>query len=160
MFAESTFQSRREKEAILRGERIHRILARLEACGNREELASRLDVSARQEGLDDGTAARLAEFLRRDDVFPFFRKDERRVFTEKEVVLNREAGPEHRRIDRLLAGPAEVTIIDFKTGSEKSPEHPRQLADYAEALRPLFTGRTFKAFIFYIDRNEVTEVAC
>ena len=160
VFAESVFQSRREKDAIRRGEKIHRILARMETCGNREELASRLAVSSREEGLDEETEARLAEFLFRNDVFPFFQKGERRVFTEKEVVLNREAGAEHRRIDRLLAGPDQVTIIDFKTGSEKSPEHPVQLAAYAEALRPLFPGMTFKAFLLYVDRDEVTEVAC
>jgi ATP-dependent helicase/nuclease subunit A len=160
VFAESVFQSRREKEAILRGERIHRILARMETCGNREELLSRLAVSSREEGLDEGTGARLAEFLCRDDVFPFFQKGERRVFAEKEVVLNRETGAEYRRIDRLIAGPHEVTIIDFKTGPDKNPEHPCQLAAYAEALRPLFPGMTFKAFLLYLDRHEVTEVAC
>jgi ATP-dependent exoDNAse (exonuclease V) beta subunit len=160
VFAESTFQSRKEKEAIAHGEKIHRILARLDSAENVEELSSRLGLLAGEDGLEGQSLVRMVEFFRREDVFRFFRKDRGRDYAEKEVALNRKTGVEYKRIDRVLIGPDTVTILDFKTGSESKPDHTRQLSAYAEALKPLFAGMEFKAFLLYIDRNEVTEVSC
>jgi ATP-dependent exoDNAse (exonuclease V) beta subunit len=78
--------------------------------------------------------------------------DQVQVKNETELFL---ADGEIIRPDRIVTGPEQHTIIDFKTG-EKSPKHIKQLQLYKYTLRSI-SDRNVKAYLVYLP-DEVVEV--
>jgi len=70
-------------------------------------------------------------------------------------------------VDRLLVDPAQVRVIDFKTGShvpagaaDVPRPHLAQMAAYAEVLRVIFPGRTVEAALLYTAGPKLLRLAC
>ena len=152
-------EKRGEREGADRGERIHDLLSRLGETGGKAETAAGVRVLAESFGLDENDVQTVAAFLGRDDVIGLLGRG--RVFhVEKEIVVSRGGRPEFLRLDRLQVGPEEVLVLDYKTGREKKDSYRDQMREYLDAIGPLFPGQRRRAFLLYIDRGEVEEVAC
>ncbi len=68
-------------------------------------------------------------------------------------------------VDRLLVGPSEVLVVDFKTGRRVPAEaaaadvfHLRQMAAYAAALARVFPGRAVRAALLYTAGPALIEI--
>jgi RecB family exonuclease len=62
-------------------------------------------------------------------------------------------------MDRLVVDPAEVTVIDFKTGGEeREEEHHEQVRRYMQLAGDLFPGRRTQGVIAYVDRNMLRRI--
>jgi ATP-dependent helicase/nuclease subunit A len=159
VFDKSGIKERRDHAAAERGERIHDLLSRLGETGDRAGLDSRVRQLAAQAGwLEDDTAA-ISGFLLREDVFGLLSRG-REIHLEKEVADPSGAVMKLLRLDRLQAGPEEVLVIDFKTGTIKSGDYDGQVREYMAAVAPLYPGRNCRGFLLYIDLGEVREVGC
>ena len=160
VFADTPSPRREEKKAMDRGERMHRLLARIGQLADplqAEALVSRLAV---EEGLTPAEAGLIGRFICQERVWPFFHAGGMEILCEKEIALAAPLGSEYRRIDRIMVSAAELTLVDFKTGQEKNDGHLRQIKEYAAALRPMFPGRRCRSFLLYIDLGDVCEVPC
>lgn len=147
------------REGADRGERIHELLCRLGGAAGTAETAARARALAEGLGLEENDIRTVVSFLGREDVIGLLRRG--RVFhAEKDIVARFGGRPEFLRLDRLQIGPDEVIVIDYKTGGEISSAHRNQIRMYLDAIGPLFPGRRRRAFLLYLDRDEVEEVAC
>lgn len=98
----------------------------------------------------------ILKFLFRDDVFAFFeKKDRRQILTEKELV-----DKEGRllRIDRLVIDPDDLSVIDFKTGTESSDEYMYQMKRYLKVVKNIWSDKRVRGFIIYFDKKDIWEV--
>jgi len=152
-------ERRIEREGADRGERIHDLLSRLGDVAAPAEMAGRARPLAESLGLDESDIRAVVSFLERDEVISLLCRG--RVFhMEREIVVRSGGRPEFLRLDRLQVGPEEVLVVDYKTGREKSDAYRDQMRGYLEAIGPLFPGKRRRAFLLYVDRGEVEEVAC
>ena len=62
-------------------------------------------------------------------------------------------------MDRVVADPDRVTVIDFKTGEEQPVEHEAQVRDYMAILSDAFPGREVTALLAYVDLGTVRSFA-
>jgi ATP-dependent helicase/nuclease subunit A len=98
----------------------------------------------------------LSGLLSLDELRPYFLMNEgRKVLNEQEF-----AGSDGAlvRMDRVVADPAVVTVIDYKTGDEK-PEYTEQVLKYMKILRDYYTGRSVRGLLVYIDQQLVRTVS-
>ena len=142
-----------------RGDRVHDLLSRLGDPGSREQLAAQIRKLAENEQWPESDIATVSSYLCRDEVFRIICRGQE-IHCEKEVVDNSGAIADFMRMDRLQVGPAEVLVIDFKTGKEKGANHTAQMEKYLAAVTPLFPAKKCRGFLLYIDRDEVEEVQC
>jgi ATP-dependent exoDNAse (exonuclease V) beta subunit len=122
-------------------------------------LKARVQKLSAETGWHESDIRGISAFLCREDVFTLLSRGSE-IHSEKEVVNNRGAVPEFRRLDRLQVGREEVLVIDFKTGKIKSKEYKTQMRDYVAAVAPLYPDRRCRGFLLYIDREEIEEVPC
>jgi ATP-dependent exoDNAse (exonuclease V) beta subunit len=59
------------------------------------------------------------------------------------------------RMDRVVADPGRVTVIDFKTGEEQPGEHEAQVRDYMQILAEAYPGREVASLLAYVDLGTV-----
>jgi ATP-dependent helicase/nuclease subunit A len=157
VFSSSDLFGIEEKRSIERGEAIHRLLSRIERIPRREAIEAVVKPIAEAEKINDKDCRILIRFLEREDVFCFFH-GEIEVFNEKDIagVINDRI--EYRRVDRLVLTGNRVMIIDFKTGSNKTEEHVRQISEYLRILEPLFAGKKTECYLLYPDLDVVERV--
>ena len=142
-----------------RGERLHRVLARIGAVGERQELARQVLAAADAEGLEGDAGSRLADFLISAPVFPILIGSQQ-IYSEKEVAARVQEEWQFLRIDRLQVHENEIRVIDFKTGVLAAATHEAQLRAYLLALQPLFPAKKVRGFLLYVDAGSMREVGC
>ncbi len=144
--------------ATRRGEYIHLLLARMLSMDDPAVTVSRAVAAIPAPPRDrEEVSAVLTTFLTGSGILPYFvRRPERRILVEQECV-----GPDGAlwRMDRLVVDPAEVTVIDFKTGGEEREEEYReQVRRYMQLAGDLFPGRRTHGVIAYVDLNMLRRV--
>jgi ATP-dependent helicase/nuclease subunit A len=159
VFKKADPKEHRDRQGAGRGDQVHDLLSRLGAVGGQAQLKSRVRELAAEAGWSENDIETISGFICREDVSALLSLGSE-ILLEKEVVINQGAVPEFRRIDRLQVGRAEVRVIDFKTGLNKSAGHLAQIKDYVAAVAPLYPGRRCSGFLLYIDRGEIEEVPC
>jgi ATP-dependent exoDNAse (exonuclease V) beta subunit len=159
VFKKADFTECPDRSGAERGERIHDLLSRLGKVADPGQLDAWVRQMAASAGWPESDIQAVASYLGRNEVFRLL-SGGREVHLEKEVVDNKGAFPEFRRLDRLQVNPDAVQVIDFKTGKEKSEKYISQMQEYIGAVRPLFPGRRCSGFLLYIDRGEIEEVTC
>jgi len=151
-----------------RGELIHAILSGIEHLGGEPEItpecavkqAAKSFISLKSENLPlEGVCQTLAIFLRHQAIAPYFRQQPGRVaWNEQELVDER---GRLFRVDRLVADPQEITVIDYKTGSEEGAEerHLPQMRNYLRIVRGLYPGRRVSGIVAYVDLLKVRKIS-
>ena len=144
--------------ATRRGEYIHLLLAQMLTIDDPAATVARAVAATPFPGRDrEAAIASLTAFLSSSGILPYFaRRPGREILVEQECV-----GPDGAlwRMDRLVVDPAEVTVIDFKTGGEeREDEHHEQVRRYMQLAGDLFPGLRTQGLIAYIDRNMLRRV--
>lgn len=139
-----------------RGEFIHRILAEIEYFSEEslEKLESQIKMLNR-EFCSNFSVSEIKELIidviNHPDMKKFFSPEHEKIFNEFEVVDKE--GIIHR-IDRVVVDEDSVTVIDYKTGYPHE-EHFLQLKLYMSIISEIFSNKTVKGCLYYIDLKQV-----
>jgi hypothetical protein len=151
----------RRRRFLLKGEVIHKILACIGDLNGRDAQEV-LDLAKRQACLEfpdfkdmEACSSLVARLLKDRACRPIFYPQGREVMVEKEVIdrLGRT-----RRIDRLLVGPQECWVVDYKMSDEEIEKGRRQVVEYMGLVSEIFGGRRIRGFLVFCDTARVEEV--
>ncbi len=133
-----------------RGELLHGLLAGIEYSDDIE--AAR---SGEQERADDEMFDAVAEFLRLPGLAAYFAKKRgRKIYSEYELT-DREG--RLFRADRLIVDEDQITVIDFKTGTERG-QYAQQIEGYMSILKEIHPSKRIEGILAYIDRRKIVPV--
>ena len=159
----ASFGGRRlSREERRRGERVHRILSRVEYAGDDLEevltrAASHAAAEAREPGPDADAVAAISRMIRGEVLGGYFREHAGRQVLVEQEFCDGDGGL--FRMDRVVVDQDRVTVIDFKTGAEDPEENERQLRGYMRILSGLHPGTPVEAVISYIDLGTVRRIS-
>jgi ATP-dependent exoDNAse (exonuclease V) beta subunit len=141
------------QKARKRGVIIHSILSRIysldDIADSVKEAVSAGELLPEEEG---ATIALLTELVESARLRGWF-EGKSGVYNELEII---EPGGTISRPDRVIVSE-ETTVIDFKTGKQRSSSHSRQIARYIELMKEMdFPG--VKGYIWYLEDNFIEEV--
>jgi ATP-dependent helicase/nuclease subunit A len=150
-------------EERLRGEFVHRVLYFIE--GVDEDIEPELDriiKKVNEELKTDyplvGMKNNLLEFLVHEEIKPYFD-------TVADKVIKKEQGfsdPRGNlfRMDRVIFEEDRVSVIDYKTGTDKKfeKEYISQMKNYLRILREIYPDKKVEGVIAYVDLKEITKV--
>ncbi|QAT17368.1 ATP-dependent DNA helicase UvrD/PcrA [Candidatus Velamenicoccus archaeovorus] len=151
----------RRRRVLLKGEVVHKILSYIGDLSGKDPKKI-LDLAVRKASLEfpdfdemeacGSLAARLVEAAA---CRPVFYPQGREVLVEKEVIdrLGRT-----RRIDRLLAGPDECWVVDYKMSDEEVEKGRQQVSEYMGLVSEIFSGRRIRGFLVFCDTASIEEV--
>jgi ATP-dependent helicase/nuclease subunit A len=146
-----------------RGEFIHRVLYFVE--GLDEETESKLHRFIKRVNDELKTAypleamkKSLLEFLDHKEVSPYFRTIPGRV-VKREQEFSDSRGNLFR-MDRVIFEEDQVSVIDYKTGTDKEAEkeYLSQLKSYIRILKEIYPGKKVEGVLAYVDLKEVSRV--
>lgn len=145
-----------------RGEYIHHILFRIEFIEGeitqtvQNAIAKARDVPA---PIYDTNAIMksLVKLFQHKKFLLLFQKRQERIILREQDFLDRNG--KLYRMDRVVVDPDTVTVIDYKTGTDKDMsaerKHIRQVKTYKKLLHEVFPERSVAGIIAYIDRQEI-----
>ncbi|HET6452047.1 MAG TPA: PD-(D/E)XK nuclease family protein, partial [Spirochaetia bacterium] len=96
---------------------------------------------------------KLGVLLAQADVAECFRQRPGRTMAAEQELCD--SAGRLVRMDRVVADPHNVMVIDFKTGEEQPAEHEAQLRDYMAILADVYPGRRVAALAAYVDLGTV-----
>lgn len=148
-----------------RGEIVHRIFASVEYLDEavEERLGECVRAVHRATGIEEevlrGLGGLVAGFLRDPFLSGYYEpRPGRRVLREQEL-----ADPEGNlfRVDRMVVDIDRVTIIEYKTGSDREGErsHLAQMRNYLRIVRDLYPDRPVEGILGYVDLKKTTRVS-
>jgi len=147
-----------------RGEFIHRILSFI-GCAGKElegEISAIVKKVREEKGFDDypddETKRTIVELLTDKEMADYFQqRPGRKVRNEQEFS---DGDGNLFRMDRVVIDSESVTVIDYKTGSDKSAEakYEVQMKNYMKILGEVYPKTTIRGIIAYIDRREVKRI--
>ncbi len=147
-----------------RGEFIHRVLYFVEYMqeGFEETLEQIIKKAAAETGFEGSDTEKIGdsvrEFVEGDDMAEYFRQQPgRKIMREQEFS---DAAGALYRMDRVVIDGNTVTVIDYKTGSDKGTEgkYGLQMKAYMNVLREIFPDRIVAGVIAYVDLKEIREI--
>ena len=100
----------------------------------------------------------LLEFLNHEEISPYFRTMPERVI-KKEQEFSDSRGSLFR-MDRVVFERDRVTVIDYKTGTDREAEREyiSQLKNYIRILREVYPDKNVEGVIAYVDLKEMIKV--
>lgn len=160
--AAGTLPARKRRGAgIERGILIHRILQNLPDLPP-EERPAHIEAVVRRAGGDPELAAQLASLLDHPVLGDILSGD---GHSEASLIVQGPAGPERRRLDRLVITPAGILVADYKTDREApespencNPEYLMQLAAYRDALRLTQPGMPLRFCLVWTEAPKLMEI--
>ncbi len=146
-----------------RGEFFHKVLCTIEFLydGIDRQLEDHINLLKEEANIeyDSGKIKReILEFINTQDIKPYFiMKEGRRVLREQEFSDQK---GNLVRMDRVVIDDQSVTVIDFKTGNERTDEDKYivQLKGYMDILSSIYKEKAIEGMIAYIDRKEVVKL--
>jgi len=144
---------------------MHRLLASIEYSGQPPEsaMAKALDLIKTGEyapGELQEVQSTLKEFLSLPEVATWFEPRPGRA-VHREIELADRRGRLFRA-DRVVVDPEVVTVIDFKSGSDKdrelAPDYYQQLKGYMSMLSDIFPGKKLAGILMYPDLKKVERI--
>ncbi len=155
---EHTFEKRESIHFMERGrgDFIHSVLCHILFTGGniKHDLRDIIETLNRVKG-EDYPVSKIADLLK-----SFFKREEiREYFLEKEgrVVMNEEEFLDSRgnlyRMDRVIKDKEKITVMDYKTGSERLNAYERQLRQYINVLKEIYPDKAVEGVIAFIDMN-------
>ncbi len=143
-----------------RGEFIHRVLYFVEYItdGFEDALKSTIKRVAAETGFFNEIKASLPAFLTHKNIAEYFkRRPGRKVMREQEF-----SDGEGRlyRMDRVVIDADKITVMDFKTGSDKEAEekYETQMKTYMKLLRDIYPDKRIEGVIAYVDLKEIRRI--
>ncbi|GAA0878252.1 UvrD-helicase domain-containing protein [Algoriphagus jejuensis] len=149
-FSESGLQARAQRKL---GVIVHELLA---ASQDKKDAELLLQQYAFEGRLDTETAAAVGSQLHALFDLPEFARwfdPELQSLAEQGILL---PGGSQKRPDRILIGPTEALVVDFKTG-EKYASHLAQVKEYMSLVASL-SRKPVRGFLCYLEPTEILEV--
>lgn len=146
-----------------RGDFFHRILFFIEYIDEDFEnyladTIQRVRTEMSVEYPDSMVKEKIISFIKHEDIIDYFkRKSRRKVLNEQE--FSDEKGNLYR-MDRIVVDIDRVTVIDYKTGSDREAEekYNTKIKAYMNILSEFFPDITVNGLIAYIDLNKIRSV--
>ena len=148
-------------EEKLRGEFIHRVLYFVENLDENiepelEQIIKRVNDELKTDYPVATMKKNLLEFLNHEEIKPYFRAMPGRVI-RKEQDFSDPRGNLFR-MDRVIFEEDQVSVIDYKTGTDKEAEkeYISQLKNYIRILKEIYPDKNVEGVIAYVDLKEIT----
>ncbi len=144
-----------------RGDNIHFVLSKTETLAadpekQLRELAGKYALP-RDCSLKDADFKAMSGLLLMPEMRTYFEEQPGRVIRNELDYIDTEGT---HRIDRLVADPDEVTIIDYKTGETDDPvKYEKQIRSYMDFARAFYPGRSVKGILAYIDQKTIRVIS-
>jgi ATP-dependent helicase/nuclease subunit A len=146
-----------------RGEFIHRVLYFVDTFDENiehdlEQLIERVNDEFKADYPMEAMKKDLLEFLRHEEIMPYFQAKPGRVI-KKEQDFSDPRG-NLLRMDRVIFEEDRVSVIDYKTGTDKGAEkeYISQLKNYIRILKEIYPDRNIEGVIAYVDLKEIKKV--
>jgi len=150
-------------EERLRGEFIHRVLYYVDGSDDDteselERIIRRVNNELKTDYPVEAMKKSLLEFLNHEGVNPYFQAVPGRVI-KKEQEFSDPRGNLFR-MDRVIFEEDQVSVIDYKTGTDKEAEkeYISQLKNYIRILKEIYPGKKVEGVIAYVDLKEIRKV--
>ena len=146
-----------------RGEFIHRVLYFVDGLDENIELELErviqlVNTELRTHYPIESMKKNLLEFLNHEDIRPYFQAMPGRVIKREQDVSDPQGNL--FRMDRVILEEHQVSVIDFKTGTDKEAEkeYILQLKNYIRILKEIYPEKNVEGIIAYVDLKEVRRV--
>ena len=146
-----------------RGEFIHRVLYFIDTLDENiepdlEPIIARVNDELQTHYSVETMGKHLLEFLNREEVRPYFRAVPGTVIKREQDFSDSRGGL--FRMDRVIFAEDRVSVIDYKTGTDKKAEkeHISQLKNYVRILREIYPDKRIEGMVAYVDLNEMRKV--
>ena len=150
-------------EERLRGEFIHRALYFVDDSDENidrgiEGIIKRVNDEMKTDYPLEAMKRTLLEFLNQEKISPYFGTMPERVM-KKEQEFSDSRGSLFR-MDRVVFERDRVTVIDYKTGTDREAEREyiSQLKNYIRILREVYPDKNVEGVIAYVDLKEMIKV--
>ena len=150
-------------EERLRGEFIHRVLYFIDGLDEKiepelEQIIKRVNDELKTDYPLATMKKNLLEFLNHEEIKPYFRAMPGRVI-RKEQDFSDPRGNLFR-MDRVIFEEDQVSVIDYKTGTDKEAEkeYISQLKNYIRILKEIYPDKNVEGVIAYVDLKEIKKV--
>jgi ATP-dependent helicase/nuclease subunit A len=146
-----------------RGEFIHRILYFVEGLDENiepelEQIIKRVNDELKTDYPMEAMKRNLLEFLNHEEISPYFQEIPGRVIAKEQDFSD--SGGNLFRMDRVIFDEDQVSVIDYKTGTDKvaEKEYISQLKNYIRILKEIYPNKHVEGIIAYVDLKEITLV--
>jgi ATP-dependent exoDNAse (exonuclease V) beta subunit len=146
-----------------RGEFIHRVLYFVDGLDEQieselEQIIKRVNDELKTDYPLATMKKNLLEFLNHEEIKPYFRAMPGRVI-KKEQDFSDPRGNLFR-MDRVIFEEDQVSVIDYKTGTDKEAEEEyiSQLKNYIRILEEIYPDKNVEGVIAYVDLKEIKKV--
>ncbi|PIV20453.1 MAG: hypothetical protein COS40_12450 [Deltaproteobacteria bacterium CG03_land_8_20_14_0_80_45_14] len=150
-------------EERLRGEFIHRVLYFIDGLDENiepelERIIKRVNDELKTDYPMETMKKNLLEFLNDEEIKPYFQAMPGRVI-KKEQDFSDPRGNLFR-MDRVIFEEDQVSVIDYKTGTDKEAEkeYISQLKNYIRILKEIYPDKNVEGVIAYVDLKEIRKV--
>ncbi len=150
-------------EERLRGEFIHRVLYFIDGLDEQieselEGIIKRVNDELKTDYPMEAIKIKLLEFLNHEEIKPYFQATPGRVIKKEQDFSDRRGNL--FRMDRVIFEEDQVSVIDYKTGTDKEAEkeYVSQLKNYARILREIYPDKNIEGVIAYVDLKEIKKV--
>jgi len=147
----------------VRGEFIHRVLYFVDTLDENiehdlEGIIERVNDEFKVDYPVETTKKNLLEFLNHEEISLYFRTAAGRII-KKEQEFSDSRG-NLLRMDRVIFEEDQVSVIDYKTGTNKEAEkeYISQLKNYIRILKEIYPNKNIEGIIAYVDLKEIKKV--
>ena len=148
-------------EEKLRGEFIHRVLYFIDGLDEKiepelEQIIKRVNDELKTDYPVATMKKNLLEFLNHEEIKPYFRAMPGRVIRKEQDFSDLRGNL--FRMDRVIFEEDQVSVIDYKTGTDKEAEkeYISQLKNYIRILKEIYPDKNVEGVIAYVDLKEIT----
>jgi ATP-dependent exoDNAse (exonuclease V) beta subunit len=146
-----------------RGEFIHRVLYFVDELGESTEselegIIRRVNDELKTDYPEWDMKKKLLEFLSHKEIRPYFEAAPGRVVKKEQEFSD--PGGNLFRMDRVVIDGGRISVIDYKTGTDKEAEkeYVSQLKNYIRILKEIYPGKDVEGVIAYVDLREIGKV--
>lgn len=158
---EGSSASTKEMSFIEQGKLLHEIFSRIEHADELEKtlLSYADDGILKDEKQIDKIRKIFTNALHNPQAKTWF-DGTYKVMNECEIVhLDKDGKQVSHRTDRVMVGPDEVIVVDFKFGRPNPEKYHPQVQNYMSLLSQMYPDRKISGYLWYVYRNRIEEVS-
>jgi ATP-dependent helicase/nuclease subunit A len=150
-------------EERLRGEFIHRVLSFVESLDEKieselERIMKRVNEELKTDYPMETMKKKILDILDDEKIRPYFEAMPGRVIKREQEFSDSKGNL--FRMDRVIFEEDRVSVIDFKTGTDREAEkeHLSQVRNYIRILKEIYPDKKVEGVIAYVDLKEIKKV--
>jgi ATP-dependent exoDNAse (exonuclease V) beta subunit len=150
-------------EERLRGEFIHRVLSFVDSLDEKiesklEQIMKKVSEELKTDYPMETMKKNLLDFLGNEKIKPYFEAMPGRVIRREQEFSDSKGNL--FRMDRVIFEEDRVSVIDYKTGTEREAEkeYISQLRNYTRILKEIYPDKKIEGIIVYVDLKEIRRV--